>query len=320
LELTCIIVAIGCQRRGRSLGQWLFELLLPLIRAIITQHQAAAKEKQTMQSQTLQIGAQTIAFHQSAGTGPPVLLVHGNSSSGLSFQHQLESPLGQEFRLVAIDLPGHGQSEPATDPQAAYTLPGYASIVVGVAERLGLKQAVFVGWSLGGHIVLEASGQLSQAAGFMIYGTPPIGFPPAMAEAFLPHPAMNYTFKAELSAEEIQAFVAAFFAPEVTDIPEQFMADVRRTDGRARQVMGGSIGPGGYKDEIEVVAQLSTPLAIVHGEREQLVNGAYVSALTLPTLWRGALQIIPKAGHAPHWEQPEQFNGLLEAFIKETAR
>jgi pimeloyl-ACP methyl ester carboxylesterase len=272
-----------------------------------------------MQSRTLQIGSQTIAFYQSVGTGPPALLVHGNSSSGLSFRQQLEGPLGEKFRLVAVDLPGHGQSEPATDPQSTYTLPGYASILVGVAEQLGLNEAVFVGWSLGGHIVLEANDQLPEAAGLMIFGTPPVGFPPAMAEAFLPHPAMNYTFKGDLTEEEMDAFVATFFAPEVADTPESFRADIRRTDGRARQVLGGSIRPGGYKDEIEVVANLSVPLAILHGEREQLVNIAYLRALTAPTLWRGEVQIIPQAGHAPHWEQPEQFSTLLEAFIKDTA-
>jgi len=51
-----------------------------------------------------------------------------------------------------------------------------------------------------------------------------------------------------------------------------------------------------------------------------MVNVSYISSLTMPTLWRGAVQIIPKAGHAPHWEQPERFNTLLEAFIEETAR
>lgn len=273
-----------------------------------------------MQSRTLQIGAQTIAFYESAGTGPSALLVHGNSSSGLSFRHQLESPLGERFRLVAIDLPGHGQSEPAIDLQSTYTMPGYASIVVGVAEQLGLNEVVFVGWSLGGHIVLEASGQLPKAAGFMIFGTPPIGFPPAMAEAFLPNPAMGAAFKAELTEGEMDAFVLAFFKPDVTDIPKSFKTDIRHTDGRARQVMGSSIGPGGYKDEIEVVANLSVPLAILHGEQEQLVNGSYISGLTMPTLWRGAVQIIPEAGHAPHWEQPERFNTLLETFIEETTK
>jgi pimeloyl-ACP methyl ester carboxylesterase len=225
-----------------------------------------------------------------------------------------------EFRLVAVDLPGHGQSESAADPQSTYTLPGYASIIVEVAEKLGLEDAVFVGWSLGGHIVLEASDQLPAAAGLALFGTPPIAFPPAMAEAFLPHPAMESAFKAELTEEEMDAFVAAFFAPSQTDIPDTFKTDMRRTDGQARQVMGGSIAPGGYKDEVEVVANLSLPLAILHGEQEQLINGSYIDGLTMPTLWRGAVQRIPKAGHAPQWEQPAQFNALLEAFIKETAQ
>lgn len=271
-----------------------------------------------MQTQTLQIGSQTIAYYQSSGTGPAAVLIHGNSSSGRSFQHQLESPLGGKYRLVAIDLPGHGQSAPATDPQSTYTLPGYVKILDGVVEQLDLVEAVFVGWSLGGHIVLEAGDRLSQATGFMIFGTPPVGIPPAMGEAFLPHPAMANSFKADLTDEEMDAYVTAFFRPGVTDIPEVFRTGIRRTDGRARDVLGGSIGPGGYRDEVEVVANLSVPLAVLHGEQEQLVNKDYIGALTMPTLWRDAVQVIPEAGHAPHWEQPERFNALLEAFIDET--
>lgn len=273
-----------------------------------------------MQAKTVQINSHAIAYYESAGTGPAALLVHGNSSSGRSFQHQLESPVGKTHRLVAIDLPGHGQSQHATDPQSMYTLPGYASIVVGVTEQLGLSTAVFVGWSLGGHIVLEASAQLAKAAGYMIFGAPPVAFPPPMTEAFLPHPAMAAAFKADLTESEMDGFVAAFCKPNTTDIPEMFKTDVRRTDGQARGVLGSSIRPGGYKDEVEVVANLSAPLAVLHGEQEQLVNVSYIRTLTMPTLWRRAVQIIPDAGHAPHWEQPEQFNLLVEAFIQECAR
>ena len=42
----------------------------------------------------------------------------------------------------------------------------------------------------------------------------------------------------------------------------------------------------------------------------------YISGLKMPTLWRGAIQFIPDAGHTPNWEQPEAFNALLEAFIQ----
>lgn len=273
-----------------------------------------------MQKQTVQINSHTITFYESTGTGRAALLVHGNSSSGLSFRHQLESPLGKKHRLVAIDLPGHGQSQPAIEPQSLYTLPGYASIVIGLAEQLGLNDAVFVGWSLGGHIVLEASAQLPKAAGFMIFGTPPLAFPPAMAEAFLPHPAMAASFKAELTETEMDAYATAFFKPNTPDIPETFKADLRRTDGQARSGLASSIRPNGYRDEIEVAAHLTVPLAVLHGEQEQLVNATYIRALTMPTLWRNEVQTIPDAGHAPHWEQPGQFNTLLEAFIQECAR
>lgn len=271
-----------------------------------------------MQTKTVQVGPLTIAYHESSGKGPSALLIHGNSSSSRSYQHQLDGPLGKKYRLVAVDLPGHGQSSDASDPQV-YSLTGYAGVVTGVAGQLGLDDAVFVGWSLGGHIALEACHKLPRAKGFMIFGTPPLGPATAMAEAFLPHPAMAATFKADLTEAEMDAYVAAFFKPGVTDLPDQFKADVRRTDKRARANLGASIRPGSYEDEVEVVARLAVPLAIVHGEQEQLVNAGYIRTLSMPTLWRGALQIVPDAGHAPHWEQPERFDALLEAFIRECA-
>ncbi len=268
---------------------------------------------------TLQINDQILAYYESPGTGPSALLVHGNSSSGKAFQRQLLSPLGERFHLVAIDLPGHGDSSPATDPASTYNAPGYTRTLVEVAKKLGMEDAAFIGWSLGGHIVLEASEDLPRAAGLMIFGAPPLGKPPAMTEAFLPNPAMNYGFKPELSQEEAEAYVDAFFAPGFSDIPAFFVEDALQTDGIARGALGASLAQGLYKDELVLVANLTTPLAILHGEQEQLVNGAYLNALEAPTLWRGAPQTIPHAGHAPQWEQPDRFNALLEAFLQETA-
>jgi pimeloyl-ACP methyl ester carboxylesterase len=60
----------------------------------------------------LQIRAQRIAGYESPGTARAILLVHGNSSSSRIWQKQLEGPLGGKYRLIAIDLPGHGRSSP----------------------------------------------------------------------------------------------------------------------------------------------------------------------------------------------------------------
>lgn len=49
--------------------------------------------------------------------GPAIVLCHGNSSSHRTFEQQLRGELGRRFRLVAIDLPGHGESARARDPR-----------------------------------------------------------------------------------------------------------------------------------------------------------------------------------------------------------
>ena len=246
-----------------------------------------------------------------------MVLIHGNSSSSRAFSRQLDGPLGQRFRLIAVDLPGHGQSDNAKDPRA-YSLPGHARAVRAALDGLGIDEAHFVGWSLGGHVALEMAPDLRNPRGFVIFGTPPFSSGEAMSEAFLPNPAMKVTFQESVDRIEASAYVAAFFRPGFADIPPFFLDDFLRTDGRARSNLGATIGPGEFRDECAVVRDLRAPLAVLQGADEQLVNGGYFDSVAMPTLWRGAVQTIPGAGHAPQWETPRIFDALVEAFVQET--
>jgi pimeloyl-ACP methyl ester carboxylesterase len=258
-----------------------------------------------------------IAVHKSVGRAPPVVLIHGNSSSSRAFSRQLDGRLGQVFRLIAVDLPGHGASDDAKDPNA-YSLPGHAHAIRVALDALGLDEAHFVGWSLGGHIALEMAPELRKARGFVIFGTPPLSFREALSEAFLPNPAMKVTFQESVDSAEASAYVAAFFRPGFPHIPPFFLDDVLRTDGRARSNLGASIQRGEARDECKAAGDLKVPIAVLHGGEEQLVNGGYLGSVAMPTLWRGAVQIIPQAGHTPQWETSEAFDPLIEAFVKET--
>ena len=86
----------------------------------------------------LQFGEQIIAGFESPGAGRPILLVHGNSSSSRIWQKQLQGPLGTKYRLITIDLPGHGASSPAANPEQDYSGPGYSACVAAIARELGL--------------------------------------------------------------------------------------------------------------------------------------------------------------------------------------
>lgn len=267
-----------------------------------------------MEQQSVEIAGQRISYLETSGAGDAVIFVHGNSSSARTWLPVLDGGFGQRFRCLALDLPGHGQSAPAGDV-AAYSLPGYAAVLAGFARALGAARPVIVGWSLGGHIALEAAAALPEAAGLAIFGTPPIGSAAQLAEAFLPNPAMNTGFTAAVTEAEAAAYAASFTAPGSALPAGVFVPDILATDGAARTGLLASVGEGRFADEVAIVAELRQPLAILQGAGEQLVNLDYLRKLTVPTLWRGEVQVIPGAGHAPHQEVPERFAGLVSEFI-----
>jgi pimeloyl-ACP methyl ester carboxylesterase len=268
---------------------------------------------------SVEIAGRQIAYLESPGgqrgqDDRTVIFVHGNSSSARTWLPVLTGSFGRQFRCLALDLPGHGQSESARD-QADYSLPGYAAVLAGFARALSAADAVIVGWSLGGQTVLEAAPALPDAAGFAIFGAPPVASAAQFPEVFLPNPAMNATGSAILSEAEAQAFAGSFTAPGSALATSEFVADILATDGAARVGLGASVGEGRFADEIAIVAGLRQPLAILQGTGEQLVSLDYLRKLTIPALWRGEVQLIPGAGHAPHQEQPQRFAALLTDFI-----
>jgi len=261
----------------------------------------------------LQVGQQDIAGYESAGTGRPIVLIHGNSSSSRVWSKQLDGSLGRKYRLIAIDLPGHGDSGRAPNPEKDYSAPGYSGCIAAIARQLDVKDAVFVGWSLGGHAVLEAASALPMAAGLMIFGTPPIGKGPDGFAGF--KGLSNVAFTPDPGEAEVDDWLKHAFAPNFSPIPPFFKADFRKTGGAARGCLGASAQQGLFQDEVAIVGKdLKIPLAIVHGAEEQIVDLDYLRRLTVPTLWRQAVQVIDKSGHTPQWEQPEAFAKLLDEF------
>jgi pimeloyl-ACP methyl ester carboxylesterase len=246
-----------------------------------------------------------------AGRRQAVIFIHGNSFSSRAFLKQLESGLAESYRLIAPDLPGHGDSFRSGNPGVDYTLRGHAETLAAFARSVDAEDAVFAGWSLGGHILLEASDLLPRAEGFLIFGTPPVGALPAGAAALL--------FRTDLTGPEREEVLNATFNPGYGGIPELFREDHRRTDPMVRSVMGEVVAAGNARDEIEIAGALKTPLAVVHGERDQLINLEYLQSLRYTNLYRNEIIVIPGAGHAVQWEAPDRFNKILKTFIDSSA-
>src|ERR1041384_2245198 len=83
--------------------------------------------------------------------GRPMLFVHGFSQCGLAWMKQMRSELARDFRLIAMDIRGHGLSDKPPDVYGEPSL--WAQDVNAVIATLGLRDPVLIGWSYGGVIM-----------------------------------------------------------------------------------------------------------------------------------------------------------------------
>jgi pimeloyl-ACP methyl ester carboxylesterase len=88
-----------------------------------------------------------------AGDGPPLVLVHGLGGT-IENWRALAPPLAASQRVLAPDLPGHGASDPLAE---ARDLDAVAEAVLGMADAEAIRDAVWVGHSLGGVVSLRAA-------------------------------------------------------------------------------------------------------------------------------------------------------------------
>ncbi|NQV64610.1 MAG: alpha/beta hydrolase, partial [SAR86 cluster bacterium] len=244
------------------------------------------------------------------------LFIHGNSSCKEVFGNQLGDGIGADCRCLLMDLPGHGQSGDAHDPAATYHMAGYADAALQAISALHDGPFFIVGWSLGGHIGIELLTLTDRIQGLVISGTPAVGRDAAdMATAFLPNPHMVFSGRESLSEEEMDAYAH-------TTCGDRHYVDflgeaVRRTDGRARRIMMESAISGAGANQKQIVETNTTPLAVINGNEEALVNNEYVTSLNYANLWRDQVFLLDEAGHAPFWDKPNEFNALLHDFLSE---
>jgi pimeloyl-ACP methyl ester carboxylesterase len=93
-----------------------------------------------MTTKAIQVDSLRISYRESSGKDSAVVLVHGNSVSSRVFEPQLKSPLGEKYRLVAIDLPGSRRdSNPRCDPSELRKIVLYKYSVYVIKSRIGCR-------------------------------------------------------------------------------------------------------------------------------------------------------------------------------------
>ena len=234
-------------------------------------------------------------------SGISLLFVHGAGSSHLAWSLQLRD-LSDEFRLIAIDLSGHGKSEDMEgDPSIE---DHFAEEVSSLVKHLGLNDFVLVAHSMGGGVAMAYT--LKEAVvkprGLVLVDTTSVldlshlvtGLVKDIIEDRL------FLFKSELYDNYSDTY------------------KVKKAEDRLRMahpsVMQRDLAASNKFDISDRVGEIDIPAFVIVGENDDVVppNVAKELEQALP---RADIAVIKDADHAPMQEQPVMFNILLRKFV-----
>lgn len=247
----------------------------------------------------------------------PVLFVHGWSQSRRSWRKQFESALADDYRLVALDLRGHGDSG-KPDAEGAYTDPElWAGDLRAVVEGLALDEPVLVAWSYGGLVVsdyLAVCGDDAVAGVNYVGAISEKGTDDAArfaGEEFVALADDLFSTDAETSTDALDAFLDICVADPLPADENYFMLGFNAVcPPRVREALQARTA-----DHEATLGGLSVPVLVTHGEEDQVVlPGAGEKNATLAP--DAELSRYRGVGHSPFWEAPERFNDELRSFVE----
>ncbi len=255
-------------------------------------------KEQDLQLQDIQV------HYKEAGQGEALLILHGWGASSESWI-LLQRALSKEgFRVIAIDLPGFGRTNP---PAVAWGVQEYANFVERFVSAIGLDKFFLLGHSFGGQIAISFTVEHQELVKKLILAAPPgIRRPPGFKERTLS--ALSKILSPFLflvpseSAKEILKKAAYRLIKR---------RDYAQAEGVMREVMQRVI----REDLFSIFSQIRVPTLIVWGDDDKLVpvQDAYTLLREIP---HSAVEIIPGAGHAPHLKTPEKLSQLVTKFLK----
>ncbi len=267
------------------------------------------------------------ALHQSTtsgmayrdeGHGRPILLIHGWGVSAAMFAAQTES-LAAHFRVVAVDLRGHGQSVPYTD---GMRFGQFADDVAALISELGLEDVCLVGWSMGAMVAWDLLLRYPQAS---VAGLVTIDMVPRLLnKRGWPHGLRDgedtrvFDRNTELMlsnwAAYVDLFVPKIFAAQPAAATQPAISSTHAVAlGNRAEDMARIWGCMAGQDFRAELSRIKLPTLVISGKQSQLYSEA--AGAWLCRQMPAARQLVfVNSGHAPHMEEPELFNRQLSEF------
>jgi pimeloyl-ACP methyl ester carboxylesterase len=261
-----------------------------------------------------------------AGSGPPVVLVHGMVNSSRHWE-AVATRLADRYTVIAPDLVGHGDS---ATPRGDYSLGAHAAVIRDLLSALGIERATMVGHSLGGGIAMVFFWQFPhRVERLALVSSGGLGreVSPLLRTAAMPGTS---------------ALISAAAHPRIAGGLERAGQELRRRGSglgvqlqaiaRALRPLGSPGARAAFVHSLRAVIDRrgqrvsatdrlylldSVPTLIAWGERDRTIPVAHGLAAH-EAVPHSRFVTLPGAAHFPHLEQPAALAEALHEFIAST--
>jgi pimeloyl-ACP methyl ester carboxylesterase len=230
-------------------------------------------------------------WYGTAGTGEPVILLHGGMESSLSWGNQVPALIKTHHEVILIDSRGHGRSTLGPYPLSFERM---QRDVVAIMDTLHLKKASFVGWSDGANISLIMAMKNPERVNSV------------------------YAFGANMNTDAIVP--GTFTSPILSEAAARLAKDYARIsptpDGfnTLHQALEAMQKKEPNYPTKELAAIKVSKIAIAEGDHEEFIIRAHTDYLAA-TIPGAKLIILPNVSHFAPWQDPTTFNKSILQFL-----
>lgn len=246
-------------------------------------------------------------YYEEEGQGEPLLLLHGLGTDGRSWEYQ-RAYFAQEFRVIVVDVRGHGRS---ARPPGPYSVTQFAGDVFALLDQLHIDRFHLVGLSMGGMIGFQMA--VERPERFLSLTVVNSG-PELIAQNWkerwqIVQRRLVLNF---MSMEKVGQFIGGrlFPEPEQAEYLAMFVQQMRENDPKAYRAATNALIGWSVRAQLD---RIQCPVLVISGDMDYTPvanKEAYVRQL--PT---ARLLVIENSRHGTPIDQPEVFNTAVHHFL-----
>jgi pimeloyl-ACP methyl ester carboxylesterase len=226
--------------------------------------------------------------YRKGGQGPYLLLLHGFTLSSEQWSEYFDD-FGRHYTIIALDFPGHGQSERTGRP---FNFSDWTQLTIRAIDKLGIKQARAIGHSYGAITLMSIARQQADLIEAMVL----------ISGAHRLHPAMQAILledSFDKADEDLQTYYRNIHNDDMEQITGIF-TDIRTFSGNASVLK---------RKQLE---KINLPVFLIFGDRDPYYPLEIIDEIHR-SLSNSQLWVIPQQGHAPVWQimGADEFTGRI---------